>query len=136
MESVQFIFCCGCEKTVKAEVKYSDQIFKVVTTKKIKRYLVCETCGSYVIAPQKDSRPSHIPSKELAFIQREIHNTIDPLWKKGLIPRGEIYSILNAELGYIYHTSELCTLKQAVKALIVARRISTRLHKGLTNDIH
>ena len=128
------IYCCACEKDVKARLTDGKEIYPHRADLGDLPFWVCDTCRNYVGCAHKSrdrTRPlGNIATPELRNARQHIHAILDPLWKSGKVSRSELYTYLSEEVGYEYHTAELCTLDEARKVWRLVNEYSKRLGKS------
>lgn len=112
------IYCCKCESEVKAKMTDGAEIYPHRKDLYKLLFWKCDRCGNYVGCHKNTDKPlGVIPSEELRKIRIKIHSIIDPIWKKGIKTRKEVYNILKNKIGYEYHTANIKNLEEAEKIL-------------------
>jgi len=67
----------------------------------------CKDCGTYVGCHNNTKKPlGTMADKETREWRKRVHADLDPLWKKGLMKRGEVYGELKRILGEEIHVGE------------------------------
>jgi hypothetical protein len=65
-----------------------------------KKFWVCKPCDAYVGCHPGTIKPlGRLADAQLRTLKRMAHAEFDPIWKDGLITRGQAYSWLAGELG-------------------------------------
>ncbi len=124
------IYCCGCEKEVKAILKTGKDIYSGRGAWDLKNFYQCEICNNFVGVHKDTLNPlGVIPKPEFKKIRRQIHDLIDPLWQQKVIKRGRIYGkmkkLMNLERDY--HTADLRTEEEHIIALECANKINNAI---------
>lgn len=112
------IYCCSCEKDVIPVLKNGFQIYRNESLSR-KLFYQCVECRNYVGCHKGTKKPfGCIPTEQLRFARRKIHEILDPLYKnedgtrkKG--KRSKIYKLMSKRLGYEYHTGDIITIEHA-----------------------
>lgn len=128
--------CMPCGGFVTAELVTGDVIYPHRPDLKDKMFYRCPHCGGYVGCHPHTINPlGVIPTEEIRKGRLYVHNIIDPLWKKKLIKRGEIYRRLSEAVGHTYHNGECCDIEDLRKAYAEAKRIRDEVfhHKTTVN---
>jgi len=67
----------------------------------------CKPCDAYVGCHENTTRPlGTMANKELRGWRMKAHDSVDPLWREGKMPRREVYKMLNEKLGKSVHIGE------------------------------
>ena len=124
------IYCCTCEAPVEARLTGGTEIYPHRPDLSKLNFWKCDACNNYVGCHSKTkdkTRPlGTIPSPELRRARQKLHGIMDPLWKEGLIKRGDLYRELSKALGKEFHTAETKTIGEVEDALQVVEKIATR----------
>lgn len=127
------IFCCQCQKDVRARLTTGAEIYPRRTDLARFAFWRCDFCGNYVGCHHgKRSRfqpLGNIPTPQLREARKHIHAILDPLWKSKVISRSELYREISDKLGHQYHTAELATLEDAMTVWTIVRQIEGRLEE-------
>lgn len=126
------IYCCGCEEKVNARLTDGSECYPHRKDLHSLPFWKCDTCNNFVGCHHKQkNNPTQplgiIATPEVKKARIYIHSLIDPLWKKGLMPRGVIYSKLSKALGWKYHTSKIRTIEEARKVYREAKKIKASI---------
>lgn len=115
------IYCCGCEKTVKAKLITGKEAYPTEERLHDLPFWQCVTCKNHVGCHHKLSNRivplGCIPTRQIRKARIIIHEIMDPLWKCGLIKRDDIYELMSDRLGYDFHVAEIKTIKEAKKII-------------------
>ena len=126
-EDYSTIYCCGCQTNVTARLTYGREIYSHRPDLFDIPFWKCDVCGNYVGCHYKTAdriRPlGVIPTPEIRNARKEIHKILDPIWKSGRMSRSQLYSRLNKELNYVYHTAEIRDLEEARRIWKIVKRI-------------
>lgn len=121
------IFCCSCEKDVRARLTNGGEIYPHRRDLKRLPFWRCDACGSFVGCHHKTKERTKplgcMPTPEIRSARREIHSILDPLWQSGQIARGELYRRLRSVIGREYHTAEIRSIDEARVVLSAIRAI-------------
>lgn len=123
------IWCCNCEGDVEAERVTGADIYPHIRKLAGKTFWRCPVCRNYV-GSHGDGRPlGCIPTPELRKARSMIHGVLDPIWKQGLMPRGELYRLMSERLEIPggFHTAEIRSIEAARAAYRAARHIRLSL---------
>lgn len=138
-DRVQVIFCCGCDREIKAELRTGRDIYPHLRHLWSLPFWVCLACENYVGCHHKTKNRTRplgcIPTPEIRAARQGIHQIIDPLWKNrvGGFSRGGLYAELSERLGYPFHSAEVRSVEEAEKIKSLARQIAKEGRKhGLT----
>lgn len=116
--------CLPCGGYVSAELVHGDDVYPHRPDLHDKMFYRCPHCGGFVGCHPHTVNPlGCIPTEEIKRGRLYIHNTIDPLWKRKLISRKEIYKRLSAAVGYSYHNGQVDNIKDLRKAYAEAKKI-------------
>ncbi|MEN0652429.1 MULTISPECIES: zinc-finger-containing protein [Hyphobacterium] len=117
MTEQRSIYCCGCESDVKASLVTGRDVYPHRSDLHSLPFWKCFACGNFVGCHHKTAdrtRPlGVIPTPEIKYARRRIHQILDPLWKRGFMKRRVVYETLSRKLGFEYHTAELRSVDQA-----------------------
>jgi hypothetical protein len=115
------IYCCGCGCDVKARLTDGKEIYPHRADLYDLPFWKCDRCHNYVgchhKTAQRTNPTGNIPTAEIRALRVQIHSIIDPLWKSGEISRGALYRKIGKYLGYVYHTGEIKSVKEAEKVI-------------------
>lgn len=125
------IHCCGCNKTTEANLVSGFEVYKHRKDLASLPFWQCPQCLNFVGCHHKTkdrTRPlGTIPTPEIKRLRMEIHSILDPMWKDGDIGRKELYSYLNKNLGYEYHTASMNSKKDYEVVMDLLLDLSDRL---------
>lgn len=125
------IWCCACGKDVLARLTNGAEVYPRRPDLAMLPFWRCDTCRNWVGCHHKTKdrpRPlGNIPTPEMKRARSQIHALIDPLWKRGAISRGKLYSLMSERLGAEYHTASLRTIDEARQAYRVGLEIRKEL---------
>lgn len=118
------IYCCNCRKKVEAWLVKGDKIYPHRPDLYDKNFYQCPHCGQYVGCHGNSTRPlGCIPSEEVKIARKKLHALMDPIWKKGLISRSKLYSLISKKLGYTYHNGETRTVQECLQVYDIIMQI-------------
>ena len=128
------IWCCGCGKDVTARLTDGREIYPHRRDLATLPFWRCDTCRNYVGCHHKTkdrTRPlGVIPTREIKAARQNIHRILDPIWKQRRMGRRELYAEMGRRLGVEeYHTAELRSVDDAVKATHAAQSILSELEQ-------
>lgn len=113
----RLIYCCECGKDVPARLTSGREIYPKRPDLYALPFWKCDQCNLYVGCHYKTkdrTRPlGVIPNISIRRARGHIHDLIDPIWRRGELPRWEVYKRLSAALGYQYHTAEVRSIDEA-----------------------
>ncbi len=125
------IHCCGCNHKVEARLTSGKEIYSHRPDLFNLPFWKCDSCNNYVGCHHKTKNKTKplgcIPTKEIKNARKHIHILLDPIWKKGLISRGELYSILSEKIGKKYHTAEIQSVSDARLVYKAIKKLQTGL---------
>lgn len=128
------IFCCACDGDVEAVLTNGAEIYPHRDDLARLPFWRCEGCGNYVGCHHKSNTPTKplgiIPTREIKRARNHIHKILDPIWQKGLMPRGKVYGILSSRLGRPYHTAEIRSVDEAREIYKIVREIDIEARTG------
>lgn len=123
--SVKSIFCIGCNKEVEAQLVLGGVIYKHRHDLNHLKFYMCVICGNYVGTHKNTDIPlGYIPTPNIRKIRSKVHSVIDPIWKKGLISRKELYLKISNFIGYEFHTANIKTKEEADIVLNAIKNIN------------
>ena len=115
------IYCIACSKEVEARLTDGHEIYPHRSDLYGIPFWKCDTCKNYVGCHWKTKQRTKplgiIATPEIYQLRREIHDKIDPIWRKNKIPRDVIYSRLSKIIGRQYHTGEIRSVEEAQNIL-------------------
>lgn len=121
------IYCCGCNATITARLTDGAEIYPHRKDLYDLPFWKCDACKNYVGCHHKTSNRTnplgHISTPQLRKAKVHIHALIDPIWQKGLIPRGKLYAIISKKIGWSFHTANIKTIEEARKIYRVCAEI-------------
>lgn len=124
----QKIYCCGCQDTVDARLTDGKEIYSLRQDLWKLPFWVCPRCGHYVGCHHKTSDPTKplgvIPSGAIRELRKQIHRTLDPLWRSGKMTRSEAYRYVSEKLGYEYHTAEIRSEQEGKQVLSIVQALA------------
>lgn len=118
------IYCCGCKKKVKADIKHGNDIYPHRPDLEHLNFWQCPTCKNYVGCHETGAGKSPlgvISTKEVREKRKEIHSILDPMWKSGRYKRRALYKRLTELLGWEYHTAKIRSVEEAEKVLFILK---------------
>jgi hypothetical protein len=130
------LYCCGCQKVVEPKLTTGCGIYHKNSPYKYNYFWKCEDCGNHVGCHSKTvnykTKPlGDIPTPELRRLRQQIHDTLDPIWKKGKLDRKLVYRLLSYHLGvYEYHTAKINSEEDAKKCLNFLELLNSTLALG------
>lgn len=129
----QKIYCCKCEKERECELCDGSVIYPHRPELATKWFYRCPECHQWIGCHPGTKTPlGTIPTQEMKKARMIIHGLIDPLWRKGIVPRGKIYKMLSKELGTEYHTGWTKSLHECRKVYRAATKVIRKI-KGRNN---
>jgi hypothetical protein len=130
---VMNIYCCECNCEVDARLTSGAEVYPHRSDLSSLPFWICKQCNNFVGCHYKTKNRTRplgvISNKEVKNAKVHIHKLIDPLWKNGLMKRGELYSKLSDKLGYMYHTGEIRSIEQARAIYVVCKAIHENANK-------
>lgn len=125
------IYCCGCQCDVDARLTSGVEIYPHRKDLASLRFYKCDACGNYVGCHRNrksDAIPlGIIPTEEIRKARVAIHAILDPLWKRRLVSRNQLYATLSEYIGKQYHTAEIRTMEEAELILRAVKRIEAKV---------
>lgn len=126
------IYCCECDQKVTAELTDGHEIYPRRKDLSDLPFWVCRECGNYVGCHRRwsDSKKplGCIPTPEIRKARGRIHAVIDPLWKTNKISRTELYRLISAEMGCVYHTANIRSMDEARRVFLFVTKLSDKLN--------
>ncbi|MBS4040385.1 MAG: hypothetical protein KGZ81_07260 [Flavobacteriales bacterium] len=111
------IYCTGCETEVEARLTDGTERYPHRPDLAELPFWHCDTCGAWVGCHHKTTNRTlplgYLATPEILKARIKIHDLLDPLWKSGMIKRGQAYAHIAKRLGYQYHTGEIKSLEEA-----------------------
>ncbi len=121
------IWCCACERDVRAALVTGEVVYPHRPDLAGKNFWRCPTCGAYVGCHPGSTRPlGNLPTPELRRARGHIHAVLDPLWKGRCFSRDKIYAEISRRIGREYHTGEIKTIEEARDVWRIVRGIERR----------
>lgn len=118
------IYCCSCEKEVSPRLTNGAEIYPHRKDLTDLPFWKCDSCGNHVGCHHKTRNRTAplgvIPSPEIREARKKIHSIIDPIWKRGLKKRKDVYSHISKEIGWSYHTAKLKTIEECRHVYAIA----------------
>lgn len=127
------IFCCACNKNIKARLTNGSEIYSKPTDvafwHKNQDYTslpfwVCDICKNYVGCHHKTKQPTRplgcIPTPEIRQWRGYLHKLTDKHWADSK-QRKEIYAKITKEIGYQYHSAEIKSVEEAKKIYAICK---------------
>lgn len=129
------IWCCGCSADVQARLTDGRETYPHRRDLSNLPFWKCDSCGNFVGCHHKTQNRTNplgcIPTPEIKNARQHIHRLIDPLWKRGLINRRDLYAKIAEVLGVDeYHTAELRSVEEARRAYEAGRTVARDLEGG------
>lgn len=125
------IYCTGCQTDVDARLTTGAEMYPHRPDLASIPFWVCDTCKSFVGTHHKTKkwrRPlGYLATPEIKVWRMRIHQILDPLWKKGLIQRGNAYRRISVALGHDYHTGNIYSVDEAKKIYEIVKGIKNQL---------
>lgn len=114
------IYCCGCEKEVKARLTIGKEIYSHRPDLYKLPFWKCDTCGNFVGCHHKTKKPTQplgvIPTPEIKNARKHIHALLDPIWESGVISRRKLYKLISEKIGFSYHTANVRSIEEGREA--------------------
>ena len=130
-KSVMPIWCVECNQVVEAELTRGEFIYPRRPDLAEITLWQCPTCKNSVGTHRNSIDPLKplgvISNKEMRQMKVEIHNLLDPIWKRGIMSRNRVYKHISDELGVQYHTGEIRTIEEAEHVRSIVRRLISNL---------
>lgn len=124
------IYCCNCKSDMTCSMVCGREVYSHLPHLHKLSFWKCSTCKQHVGCHKGTTTPlGCIPTPDLKYARRCIHELIDPLWKSGKIKRGKLYRELSKDLGYEYHTAEIRSIDEARKVYRIAKEIKNKIDK-------
>lgn len=125
----KLIYCARCENNVIANQITGKEVYPHLSHLSKLKFRECLECYGFVSSNKRTGEPlGIIATDEMKKLRMRIHETIDPIWKEGLISRSEVYTKMSRALGISrYHTANLRTLEEHNKALVEAKILSSSI---------
>lgn len=105
------IYCTGCGADVDARLTDGREQYPHRPDLADLKFWKCDADGAFVgVHKQSKSglRPlGFLATQEVKTWRLRIHNTLDPLWKSGLIKRKHAYARISKALGHTFHAGEI-----------------------------
>lgn len=121
------IYCCECLKKVDARLITGEKVYSHRPDLFSLQFWECPTCLNFVGCHSKTKNKTKplgcIANKEIKNARREIHKILDPIWKKGIVRRKEVYARLSEKIGKKYHTAEIRSLKEAREIYLIVKEL-------------
>lgn len=125
------LYCTGCEKDVEARLTSGSEMYPHRADLATVPFWVCDTCGAFVGTHHKTKNKyrslGYLATPEIKRWRMRIHQILDPLWKNGLIERGNLYQRLSVALGHDYHTGNIYNVEEAEFIYSIAMEIKRKL---------
>lgn len=125
------IYCCECKVYVDTRLTNGNEIYSHRKDLANIPFWKCDTCGNYVGCHHKTNEKTKplgvIPDRKIRELRKEIHSSMDFLWKDKKISRRALYRRLTNSLGFEFHTAELKTEKDCKLVLECVSRIRSEL---------
>lgn len=127
------IYCTGCEKDVDARLTSGAEHYPHREDLKDIPFWRCDGCGNYVGCHWKTRTPTQplgvIATPEIVNARKHIHRQLDPLWRKGLISRGEAYGYISGKMGNgrSFHTGEIRSIEEARQVYQIVLKLKEEL---------
>lgn len=118
MTDKRFIWCCGCDAEIPARLTDGREIYPHRRDLFDLPFWRCDNCGNFVGCHHKTKERTRplgvIPTPEIKNARQHIHRVLDPIWKRGDMKRGDLYSEIATRLGVDeYHTADLRSVNDA-----------------------
>lgn len=124
------IFCCNCEKDVDTNIVYGDTVYPHRKDLKKLKFFQCSICLNYVGTHKHSGEPlGVIPTAQLKKRRQYIHSIMDPVWRKGMVPRNTIYKYLSKVIGRSYHTADLRTIEETEIVIYAINKLKKKVEK-------
>lgn len=112
------MYCAGCGHDVIAKLVCGNEVYDNPRYASVKCWK-CSACGNYCTT----SGATVIPNDFIRSYRRKIHSIIDPIWRSGVMSRGEVYTRMTQITGKDFHGGALKSEDEALKAYEAARRV-------------
>lgn len=128
------IYCAGCAGDVEARLTTGRECYPHRPDLADLPFWKCDACGNWVGCHHKTEKPTHplgcIATPEIKALRVQIHRIVDPLFKKRIISRKNLYRRIADRLGTSgYHTGEIRSVEEAETVLAIVKKISVEIRK-------
>ncbi len=128
------VFCIGCKKDVDARLTTGKEMYPHRPDLAHMQFWVCDTCGSFVGCHKGSTRPlGYLASEDIKVWRKQIHDILDPLWKKKKIGRSQAYAHVGNEIGRTYHTAEIYSVEEGKRIYEIVKTLKEKLDPGPWN---
>lgn len=122
------IYCAGCSKEVAARLTDGAEIYPHRYDLADLPFWRCDDCGGYIGCHHKTKNPTAplgcIPTPAMRAARRRLHAVLDPVWKRGHLPRQEVYRRMAELTGWNFHTGLTRSLEEVERGIDAARIIA------------
>ena len=130
------LFCCACAIEVTPRLTTGAEVYPHRSDLFAKKFWRCQTCGNYVGCHAGTDKPlGNIPTEELRKARNHIHALLDPLWKRGMIARGDLYSMISGRIGRTYHTGEIMDIPTAREVYRIVLDIKRNMEEDARRQV-
>jgi len=118
------IFCCPCNKKVKADLISGEVIYYHRPDLYDKYFYMCPNCNNFIGTHASNNAPlGIIAGKELKTARQHLHRLIDPVWQSGKITRSKLYKLISEKVGWKYHTACTRSIEECRNVYKIANQI-------------
>lgn len=133
------LYCCGCLTEVEARLTDGKEIYPHRRDLAGLPFWRCDVCRNYVGCHHKTEDRTKplgcIPTPELKRARNHIHRILDPLWRRGIMKRADLYSRVARSLGRDeYHTADIRTIDEARTVYRAVVQIAKNRKAGASVD--
>jgi len=125
------MYCAGCESIVRARLTDGGEIYPHRPDLHSLPFWRCDACDGFVGCHHKTKNRTAplgcIANKEMRELRKQIHSTIDPIWKNNLATRKKVYAMMSERVGWSYHTAKTRSVRECHAALEAARQVQAEL---------
>lgn len=115
----RMIWCCGCQRDVLARLTGGAEIYPHRQDLDDKPFWRCDACGNYVGCHHKRQQRTlplgTIPTSHVRRLRKQLHDQLDPLWRRKQYGRDELYGLISRRLGYEFHIGEVASVDEVRK---------------------
>lgn len=132
-ETTRLIYCCGCERNVRARLTDGREIYPGRKDLRNVPFWKCDNCFNHVGCQYKSTSEKTKPlgciaTKEIAKLRGQIHRKLDVLWREGRLRRDEVYRRLSKAIGYSYHTANIRSIDEAHRVIELLEELHQELN--------
>lgn len=134
---MNMLHCCGCDKKVTPRLTDGKEIYPHRNDLYRLPFWVCDACGNYVGCHHKTGNPTKplgcIPTPQLRKARAAVHMYVDPIWRRKLRSRKQLYADISREIGYPFHSADTKTVADCYHIMDVVVHLRDK-YKRLTTE--